>query len=141
MAASRVVVGAHVLVYINGIPFAQGTGFRFESQTPHKESRGLDSLTAYELAPVGAKAGGNFTMLRLHGDGGLEGRGVVAPFRHLSRERYFSILVIDRFNGKRLVQADYCKVTSQSWNHDAKGRVMGSFSFDTIDWVNEAEYQ
>lgn len=137
----RVVVGASILVFINGYLYGQVTGLRWDSQTPTAARMGIDSMTAYELSPTTAKVSGSVSVLRLHGDGGLEGRGIVAPFSHIPRERYFSILVIDRKNRKILHRADHCKVATQSWNYTTRARVEGSFTFEGIEWTNEASYE
>jgi hypothetical protein len=137
---SRLVVGAHLLCFINGRLFGEVTAIQWDSATPNVSRVGIDSLTPFELSPVGAKMSGNVSLFRLHGTGGLEGRGIVAPFSHIAREKYFSILIVDRVTGKRLNQADYCKVNNQSWRMVARQRVEGSFSFEGIDWSNEAEY-
>jgi len=137
---SRIVVGAQVLCFINGMPFAHVTSVRFSSPTPHVARKGIDSIIAFELSPVGAACAGSLSMYRLSQDGGLEGRGIVAPFAHIPREKYFSLLVIDRKTGQKLIQADLCKVTAQEWSVAVKGRMEGSFSFEGIEWNNEAEY-
>jgi len=141
MATSRNVVGAHVIVYINGFVYAQVTDLAWDSSTPAITRAGLDSLMAYELSPGPVKVSGRLSVLRLHSDGGLEARGIVAPFSHLPLERYFSILVVDRVTGKRLHQADHCKCTGQAWQLPSRGRVQGSFSFEGISWVNDAVYE
>lgn len=137
MARSNVVVGAHVLCFINGILVGEAMSVDWSVTTENQEKRGIDSIMAYELAPTMAKVEGSVSLLRMHGTGGLEGRGIVAPFTHIPQEKYFSILLIDRGNGKTLHQADYCKVQRQSWNMAAKRLVTGQFSFIGIDNSNE----
>lgn len=136
---SRVVVAAHLLVFINGRIFGECMGMEWDSSTPRTEKMGLDSLTPFELAPTGTHVTGSFQMLRLRATGGLEGRGIVAPFRALSREKYLSILVINRQDGTRILRCDNCSVTSQRWRVAAKGRVDGSFSFMGLDCASEAD--
>lgn len=138
--SSSLLQSAHLVVFVNGFVFGEVAAFSFDSPTPHAERRGLDSVEAYELSPTTTKAQGSMSIYRVRGGGGLEGRGIVAPSSHLPRERYFSLLVVDRSTGKRFFQADYCKVTNQAWTADARGRVMGSMTFEALQWVNEAEY-
>lgn len=134
-----VVVAAHLVVFINGKRFGECMGMEWEQATPHTERMGLDSLTPVELSPVATKVSGSFQTLRIRATGGLEGRGIVAPFRHLPREKYFSILVISRQDGTRIFRADHCKVVSQRWRVQAKGRLEGSFSFAGLDAANEID--
>ncbi len=141
MANSNNIVSAHLVVFINGFVYGRVTGLSWNPQTPRIARRGLDSIMAYELSPGPAIVTGSMNVLRLHGDGGLEGRGIVAPFEHIPEERYFSILVVNRKTGQRVYQADHCMVTGQTWNQEARGRVSGSFNFEGIAWRNEAEYR
>jgi hypothetical protein len=95
---------------------------------------------AYALDPVAARVSGTISVLRLQGTGGLQGRGIVAPFEHLAREKYFALLIISRVTGKKVFQADFCKCTSESWSIVARQRVQGQFNFSAIESSNEAEY-
>ena len=133
-------VSAQLLCYINGRFVGEITGIQLSQSTSHASRMGLDSLTPYALDPASAHVSGTVSVLRRHASGGLEGRGIVAPFRHIPIEKYFSMLLVDRATGKRFFQADFCKVTSQSWSMGARQRVEGSFSFDALDAANEAEY-
>jgi hypothetical protein len=136
---SSVVVSAHLVVFINGKRFGECMGMEWEQGTPHVEKMGIDSLTPVELVPTGTRVSGTFKTLRLRATGALEGRGIVAPFRHVIREKYFSILVVNRLDGTRVFRADRCKVTSQRWQAMAKGRVEGTFAFVGIDAANEID--
>jgi len=102
MARSNIVAGAHVLCFINGILVGETMSVDWSITTENQEKRGIDSIEAYELAPIMAKVEGSISLFRMHGTGGLEGRGIVAPFSHIPQEKYFSILLVDRGNGKTL---------------------------------------
>ncbi|CAB4127329.1 hypothetical protein UFOVP75_142 [uncultured Caudovirales phage] len=138
MATNKTVVAAHALCFINGFLYGQVTGITWNSTTQIIQRDGLDSLVPYELSHGQARVQGTVQILRIHGDGGLEGAGVTAPFSKLSNSKYFSILIVDRTNGLKLFQADNCKVSSQDWTIMSKQRVTGQFSFQGIDWSNEA---
>lgn len=140
MSQSRGVVSAHIVVFINGLVYGQVVDLRWETSTPQISRSGVDSLTAFELSPGPVMVRGNMSILKLHSDGGLEGRGIVAPFSHISREKYFSILVVNRVTGQKLHQADKCKVTSQSWSYGARGKPQGTFTFEGIDCLAEVAY-
>lgn len=140
MARSKIVVGAGLSVFVNGKIYGQVTSFKWDSSTPVKANYGIDSLMPYELANTATKVVGSMSLVRVHGDGGLEGRGVVAPLTHLELEKYFSVLVVDRLTGLDVFRADHCKVTAQSWQVAARGKMEGSFSFEGIQWTNEADY-
>lgn len=141
MAGSKLITGPHLLVYLNGRPFSMAYEVDWRSLTPRVVRAGLDSLEGYEISPIACRVQGTIACYRLHGDGGLEARGVVAPFRHIPREQYFSILIIDRFTGKRVYQADHCMVEEQQWSNKARNKVEGRFSFTGLSWENEAVYE
>lgn len=138
MAGSPHIVGAKILVFINGRVFGQATDFKWDSITPNTVRYGLDSLIGQEMTPGPVKVQGTIAVLRRHADGGLEGSGVVAPYESIERERYFSLLVIDRATGLRVFQADRCKVLTQTWAITSRGRMQGSFTFEALEWANEA---
>lgn len=140
MARSKVVVGAGLSVFVNGKIYGQVTAFKWDSGTPLKANMGIDSLIPYELANIATKVSGSMSLIRVHGDGGLEGRGIVAPLTHVELEKYFSILVVDRLTGLDVFRADHCKASSQSWQVSARGKMEGSFTFEGLQWTNEADY-
>jgi len=135
---SPVLVSAQVLVYINGKLYAKVTGLSLSSATPHREIRGLDSSTPYELAPTTASVSGSVQFLRLLGDGGLEGDRVAVPFASLINEKYFSLLIVERRQNTVLFQAEQCCVTSQELGIPSRGIVTGSFNFTGIAWSNDS---
>lgn len=139
MAKSRNIVGAALTVLINGRVIGEVTSFSFQSMTPHKETAGLDQLTPFEMSPRECKVTGTMGVLRRQATGGLEGRGIVAPFERISEQRFFSILIIDRRNQATFFRADDCIVRQQQWEVAARGRVAGTFSFSGLSWINEVD--
>lgn len=135
----NVVTGSQVLVFINGVRIGRVTSFRWRSMTPRAARMGLDSLTPHELSPVAARVQGEVGLIRTHHDGGVQGLGIVADFKDIPRERYFSLLILDVVTQRTIFRADYCTVSAQAWGVTAKGVMEGSFSFDALDWSNEAQ--
>jgi hypothetical protein len=133
---SRLLVGAHVIVYINGTAYGRVADMGWSEETPRREIRGVDSLTPFELVQSGAVCRGNMSIFRLHADGGIEATGMKATWRDLTKEKYFSILVLDRSTDTVVFQADKCSVVSQSWRV-GRGYVMGAINFSTMSWNNE----
>lgn len=139
MARSQLVTGAKVILYINGNPYAMVTSFRWDSATPKRAIYGLDSATPYELAPGQTKITGSIGLVRLSGDGGLEGAGIVAPAPQAIREKYFTIQLVDRSTDTQLFAADKCSVLNQGWEVGAKGLMSGNMSFEALAWNNESK--
>lgn len=137
MGRSRLTTAAQVILYINGKPYAQVTSFRWDAQTPSKAIFAVDSSSPYELAPTLARVQGSIGLLRVTGDGGLEGAGITTHAGNLPRNKYISLALIERGTDMQLFRADRCWVNSQSWDVPVKGRVTGQMAFEAIDWTNE----
>lgn len=134
------VVASHILCFVNGRLYGQVTAISWSQATPRIERRGIDSGRIQEMSASGTWIEGEVRLLRVHGDGGLEARGVVAPDLQVNKEQYFSLLLVNRRTGTRLLQCDNCSVERQSWSAVAKGRMEGSFSFKGIDVTPESDY-
>lgn len=137
MARQKVIVSAGVTVYLNNKPFGRVSQFRFSSQTPREPIMAIDSLDPVELAPTSTRVTGSMEIIRTVGDGGAEGAGMTTHFSQLPREKYFSIMLVERISDTVIFRADQCSVVSQSWDFSAKSMVRGSVEFEAIDWSNE----
>lgn len=137
MARTRVLQSAAIIVNVNGKPFGVCTNFQWQSATPKKALYGLDQIDPFELGVTTTKITGTVGVYRTDGDGGAEGWGLGATYEDLSREKYFSLLLVDRASDRVIFQADYCSLVVQSWNIPAKGVVTGQFQFEALKWNNE----
>lgn len=137
MARSRVLASSSVVVYVNGKLFGHCASFSFSSHTPRKAIYGLDSTEPYELAPTTTRVSASMQVYRLVGDAGAEGAGITAPYDDLPKEKYFTVMLVDRGSDSTLFRADYCSLTSQSWSIPSRGIVTGSLDIEAINWSNE----
>jgi hypothetical protein len=137
MARSHLITGAKVALFVNGRRFARVMEIRWTSDTPKKPIFGIDAQEAYELAPTTARCTGSMTILKLSGDGGAEGAGLTVPFPELSREKYFSVAVVEIGTNSILFEALRCSATSQSWGAATRAYVTGSIQFEALNWSNE----
>ena len=131
--------GAHVVVYLNGRQYACVSGFSWNSSTPKKKIYGIDSMLPSELAPTTASITGQLQLYRLIGDGGIQGPGMAANFEAASREKYFTLQLIERRSDTCIFSAQYCSVESESWQAPAKGLITGTMSFSALSWTNEVK--
>lgn len=138
MARAASVRAADLQIYINGTLFGTATGIRWTADEGRHAIYGIDQYTPQELAPGAASIKGSIDTIRLHGAGGLESRGVTAPESIRLLEKYFTLAVIDRFNDSIVLAIDQCAVQNQSWQVGAKGELTGNFSFEGMEWENEA---
>jgi hypothetical protein len=136
--AQQVVVGAQVVLYVNGALFGRVVGFNWNSITANKAIFALDSTTAYELTSTQARVTGNISVVKVHGDGGAEGASMTTRFEDIVREKYFTLQLIDRLTNSQIFSANRCKLTSQSWSVPTRGFVSGSLSFEALEWNGEA---
>jgi hypothetical protein len=139
MTRARTVVTAGVLLYVNNRPYGKVVGFRFSSQTPREPVMAIDSVDPFELAPTSTKVTGSMEIVRAVGDGGAEGAGLTTSFEKLPRERYFSLMLVEKASDTVIFRADHCAVVSQTWDFQAKERARGSVEFEALSWSNEVE--
>ncbi len=132
----RLIVGAHVVVYVNGSMYGRVASISYDVAEAQREVSCIDMPHIAELVPTTMKINGNLTIYRLHADGGIEGAGMAPVWQDLPRAKYFSILIVDRYNDQVLFRSDKNMVQRQSWTV-GRGFVMGSVAFTGITWSNE----
>lgn len=137
MPRPRSVVGAHVLLYVNGQPFGRVVKFRWTSMTPRKELAVIDILFPVELLPTVSRVSWEMQVVRTMADGGAQGAGLVASQAHLSREKYCTLLLVDRRTDTVLFKSDYNSTDVESWDVTPKNLMLGSVSGKGILWTNE----
>ncbi len=138
MGVSRLMVGAHALCYINGRLYGRCAGVDVTSTTPHREVQPVDVLTPAELVPQAAKMAGSMSVFRIHGDGGVQATGMIPTWHDLTRGKYFSILIVDRFSDTTFFRADACSCVGETWRI-GRGHVMGQIAFKALTWNNETQ--
>jgi hypothetical protein len=138
MSRSRLIGAPQVVVFINGQPFGKCTSFQWTSLTPHVEEETVDVMFPVELKPVRTKVAFQMGVLRLIADGGMQAAGLVPQQQHLSRERYFTVQLIERKTGTTLFSSTMNVVDSESWSVRPKGLLEGTVVCKGVTWVNEA---
>lgn len=134
---AKTIAGANIKVLINDATFGICTHAEFTSGTGRRAIFGLDSVTAFELAPGQQTVSGRMDCTRIKLSGGLEGFGVVAPSEKILLEKYITITLIERSTGSILFRCEQAAVDTQNWVADARGIMRGSFVFTGIAWFNE----
>jgi hypothetical protein len=89
--ASKIVTGAHVILYVNGERFGSVFLFGYHVLQPSKKIGGIDVPELIELAPTTSQVTGTLGVYRLIGDGAAEGAGMVPVSRQLPRGKYFNM--------------------------------------------------
>jgi hypothetical protein len=134
---SLIIAGPHIVCYINGRVYGQVSHAEWNSDTPKKPIHGIDSVHPFELAPTTSAVKGSLALYRITGSGGLQGAGVIAPFPDLSREKYFTLQLIDRRSGGVVFDCRQCSPESERWVISTKALMTGTLNFSGISWNNE----
>lgn len=137
MSRARTIVSAGVLLYVNNKLYGKVVAFRFTSQTPREAINGIDSIDPFELAPTSTRVTGSIELVRTVADGGAEGAGLTTSYDKLPREKYFSVMLVERISDTVLFRADHCSVVSQTWDFPSKEKARGSLEFEALEWSNE----
>jgi hypothetical protein len=137
MSRARTITGAGVVCKINGVALARVSDLSFSVATSRKPAQGIDSFLPQELIQTAVKITGQLKLYRTLGDGGAEGAGILAQLPDLSREKYFSIQLVERSSDTVVFEAWYCSCTNQSWDAPARGTITGTLGFEALDYKNE----
>lgn len=138
MSNPMVVRGGELKVYVNNNLLGIVTEMSFRSTNNAKPIYGLDSSEPFEIAETVNHVSGQLTVVRLRGDGGMEGRGLMASPAKVHLEKYSTIYVIHRFTDTVIFACDRARLTDQQWSVSAKGIMTGRVSFEGIGWINES---
>lgn len=134
----KLVVSAKVLVYINGKLYGKCTSFSWSSNTKHRAIHSIDIPHPVELAPGQTDVAWQMSILRVIGDGGAQGAGIVAAQSDFTREKYFTLMLVERSTNLTIFQADYCVCDNEAWSGVAKDLLRGQLAGAGIIWGNEA---
>ncbi len=126
---NKLQVGANIICRINGQDYGIVSGIQYTLTSPSDEERGIDAIEPFELSATITQVQGVIQVFMLRNDEGLEGRNITAGMPYIPEERYFSLMLQDRYSGFMIFKADYCRVESQSWNMQTKSIVTGQFAF------------
>jgi hypothetical protein len=137
MSRAKVIVGAGVILYVNGKPYGRVSAFSFSSSTSRKSQYGLDSLEPFELSPTVTKISGQISLYRTIGDAGAEGASMTVSYEELPREKYFSVQLVERLSDTTIFDARYCSLESQTWSVSQHGIMTGQIEFEALDFNNE----
>lgn len=137
----KLVSAPRILVYINGRLFGRCTSFSWTSTTPRRAIHTIDIANPVELAATTTDVAWQMGVLRTVGDGGAQGAGIVADQVNVIKEKYFTLLLIERQTNMTIFKSDLCNTNVENWSIAAKGLMLGQISGSGLVWVNEASTQ
>lgn len=138
MGRPVLVSGARVVVYISSNKMGMLSEFEWNSTTGRKRADGIDVPFSLELMPTRVGVSGSIRMYRKIADGGAQRAGIVVPQNLISREKYFTIVLVERETDTVIFSADMCSATSESWIVKSRSLVEGVVTFEGVSWFNEA---
>jgi hypothetical protein len=138
MGIPAVIAGAHLKCIVNGHMLGVITGVSWDVDTGDTPRYQIDDNVAAEIVPGRYSVGGTFSLVRGRFSGGLEGLGVQAFAERVLRQKYSTIELVDRVTDEVVHRFEDCVVAKQHWQTDAKGLLMGSFSWLGRRSVTEA---
>lgn len=137
MARPRLVSSARVNCYINGKLIGRVTGINWNSSTPHREARGVDDMFVQEFMPMTVGISGTIMLVRMIGDGGAQGVGISVPQSMVSKEKYFTMVLVERETDTTLFRMEQGVCHGENWQVTAKQLLAGVVNFSGIAWSNE----
>lgn len=137
MARPRLISAARVNCYINGKLIGRVTGINWNSATPHKEARSVDDPSIQEFMPTTIGISGTIMLLRMIGDGGSQGIGICVPQSLLSKEKYFTMVLVERETDTTIFRMEQGVCHGENWQIMIKSLVAGVINFSGIAWSNE----
>ncbi len=126
---NKLVVGAGVKCYLNGVDLGIVIGINWSVTTQREEEHGLDTLHPFEASPMATSTNGTIQVYRVRDDDGLEGYHLVRAMENIELDQYFTIELKDRVSGVTYLKVNHASITAQSWSVGAKGVLTGQFSF------------
>ena len=137
MSRPRILNGARIAVYFNNRPYGRCSSVAFSTSTPHKPARGVDIPYIAEQMPTTYSVNGTLSVYRMIADGGAEGAGIQAPMDMQVREKYGTLILVERDTGTTVLRIDHVTIDSQSWTFASKSIVAGNINFTGIVFTNE----
>lgn len=138
MAISNLITSAHCIAYINTVPLARTCGLTCNIDSPRKAVHCVDTLEPVELITTSLSASGTLQIYRLHLDGAAEAAGMIATWTSALREKYCSLMVLDRLTDSVIIEVDNFCVTGQQWSFQPKAYLIGTLSWTGFGYSNDA---
>jgi hypothetical protein len=134
---SFLLTGAHVVAYVNAAPFSRVSSLNLSIDSPKKKLHVIDTPLAVELVPLTLDVSGTMTVFRLKKDLGVEGVGMIAPWKNYNFGKYFDLAIVDRSTDSIFIHLESCSVEGQRWSMTTKGYVIGTISFSGLYYNND----
>jgi hypothetical protein len=129
MANQRVMVGAHIKLYINGNVYNEVQELSYIMDYGEEAIYGIDSVFPQEIKITKVSIQGSVSGVRVRGTNGLQGKNIRPEITQSHFAPYISIRITDRRSGEDIMFVPYARVSQEKLSVTAKGVVNASFSF------------
>lgn len=129
MARQKVIAGAHLRIFINGVAYNEAQQLSYSIDYGEEPIYGIDSVFPQEIKITRVSVQGSISGVRLANSNGLQGSNIRPGIRDSIFAPYISIRISDRRTGEDIMFIPYARVTNESLNVSAKGVARVSFNF------------
>jgi hypothetical protein len=129
MARQRVVSGAHLKIYINGVVYNEAQQLSYTIDYGEEPIYGIDSFFPQEIKITRISVQGSISGVRIADSNGLQAVNIRSGIRDSVFAPYISIRISDRRTNEDILFIPYAKVMNEKLDVSAKGNVKVSFSF------------
>jgi len=131
--------GAGVRLVINGSVVGFATGFAYTRSTNTKELYVIDNPLPQEIFPTTYSVRGTLTGIRIRGQGGLDGYGImdVSSIQSYFSFKYATIEIVDKASNETIATVQKAVFDSDSWTINARAPISFNASFKGIFVTNE----
>ena len=129
MSSSFVLTGAHIVVFLNGVPYNELQGASFSIDYGESSIFGIDSLFPQEIAPSKIEVRGSFSGIRIKLSGGIQAKSLRPLFMDAATSPYISIRIQDRQSSEDILFIPKAKITRESHSIATKSTYKLSFDF------------
>ena len=129
MSNQRVISGAHIKLYINGVVYNEVTELSYIMDYGEEAIYGIDSVFPQEIKVTRVSIQGSVSGVRVKDTNGLQGVNARPEITQSFFAPYISIRITDRRSEEDIMFIPYARVSQEKLSVTAKGIVNTSFSF------------
>ena len=128
MASQRVISGAHIKLYINGIVYNEVQSLNYTIDYGEEPIYGIDSIFPQEIKVTRVSISGSVSGVKV-GESGLQDYNLRPKITNSLFAPYISIRIEDRNTNEDIMFIPYARVSQEKLSVSAKGTAKVSFSF------------
>jgi len=129
VAVQRVIAGAQIKLYVNGIVYNEVQSLSYTIDYGEEPIYGIDSVFPQEIKITRISITGSVSGVRIKNSSGLHGYNLRPKITDAFFAPYISIRINHRATGEDIMFIPFAKVTSEKLDISAKGLVKASFNF------------